>query len=314
LKGITVKRHIVFLSSLALTVSLAQTVGINVKHETGTLELKQPVKRIVALEYSFLDTLIALGVKPVGAAIGTQAGDRGAPPYLKPMLAGITETGSRAAPNLEVMLSLQPEVILADAFVHKALEPNLKMIAPTAMFNSRRGSYDDLQTQTLEIGRIVGRESVAKTLIAEQTRLVDKARAFAKKNAPSFVAAVATPKSLTLHSTESFIGSLLERLGRKNAVKPQGANTQFEVSLEGLVALNPNVLVLFTAADEQPITLEWAKNPLWQKLEAVKRNRVYTFDRDLWTRSRGPIALKRIVAQAINSGLLADAAPQKEIR
>jgi iron complex transport system substrate-binding protein len=41
---------------------------------------------------------------------------------------------------------------------------------------------------------------------------------------------------------------------------------------------------------------------------------VYTFDRDLWTRSRGPIALKRIVAQAINSGLLADAAPQKEIR
>ncbi len=301
------KRSFVVLSSLALTAVLAQTSVVSIKHETGVLELKQPAKRIIALEYSFLDTLIALGVKPVGATIGTQAGDRGAPPYLKPMLDGITETGSRAAPNLEVMLSLQPEVILADAFIHKTLEPRLKAIAPTVMFNSRRGSYDDLTTQTLEIGRLVGREGTAKTLIAEQARLVDKARAFAKKNAPSFVAAVATPNSVTLHSTESFIGSLLERLGRKNAVKPQGANTQFEVSLEGLVALNPSVLVLFTAADEQPITLEWAKNPVWQKLEAVKRDRVYTFDRDLWTRSRGPIALKKIVAEAIDSGLLADA-------
>jgi ferric citrate transport system substrate-binding protein len=307
-------KRLLLLSSLALTVAVAQTVSVSVKHETGTLELKQPAKRVVALEYSFLDTLVALGVKPVGAAIGTQAGDRGAPPYLKSMLEGVIETGSRAAPNLEVMLSLKPEVILADAFVHKTLEPNLKSIAPTAMFNSRRGSYDDLQTQTLEIGRLVGREGVAKTLIAEQTRLVDKARAFAKKNAPTFVAAVATPSSLTLHSTESFIGSLLERLGRRNAVKPQGANTQFEVSLEGLAALDPYTLVLFTGADERPITLEWAKNPLWQKLEAVKRNRVFTFDRDLWTRSRGPLALKRIVAQAIDSGLLADAAPRKEIR
>ena len=292
------------LSSLIL--AQAQTNSFSIKHETGTYTATQAAKRVVVLEYSFLDSLIAVGVSPVGAAIGTQAGDRGAPPYLRPLLTGITEVGSRAAPNLEVMLRLKPDVIVADAFVHKTLEANLKAIAPTIMFNSRRGSYDDLQSQTLELAKLVGKEVLAKRLLEEQARLIQKAKAFANPKAPSFVAAVATPTSLTLHSTESFIGSLLERLGRKNAVKPQGTASQFEVSLEALITLNPATLALFTGSFEKPITEEWAKNPLWQRLEAVKRNRVFVFDRDLWTRSRGPIALKKIVAEAINSGLLAD--------
>ncbi len=303
----TLFRQFIVLSSLGLlAISSAQTNSISIKHESGTYTANQAAKRVVVLEYSFLDSLIAVGLPPVGAAIGTQAGDRGAPPYLRLLLGGITEVGSRAAPNLEVMLRLKPDVIVADAFVHKALEPNLKAIAPVIMFNSRRGSYDDLQSQSLELGKLVGKEALAKTLLEEQSRLIQKAKAFANSKAPSFVAAVATPTSLTLHSTESFIGSLLEKLGRKNAVKPQGTATQYEVSLEALVSLNPATLALFTGGDEKPITEEWAKNPLWQRLEAVKRNRVFVFDRDLWTRSRGPIALKKIVAEAINSGLLAD--------
>ena len=296
------------LASSLTALAIAQS-AITIKGETGLLELSQPAKRVVVLEYSFLDTLIALGVKPVGAAIGTQAGDRGAPPYLRGSLAGITEIGSRAAPNFEVALKLKPDVIVADSFVHKTLEAQFKQIAPTLMLNSRRGSYDDLMQQTIDLGRLVGRESLARRLVSEQQSLVAKSRAFASSTAPSFVAAVATPTSVTLHSSTSFIGSLLERLGRTSAVKPQGELSQFEISLEGLVAFNPATLVLFTGADEKPLTSEWAKNPLWARLEAVGRGRVYTFDRDLWTRSRGPIALKKIVAEAISSGLLADRQP-----
>ena len=296
------------LASSLTALALAQS-AIVIKGETGVLELTQPAQRVVVLEYSFLDTLIALGVKPVGAAIGTQAGDRGAPPYLRRSLAGITEIGSRAAPNFEVALKLKPDVIVADSFVHKSSEAQFKQIAPTLMLNSRRGSYDDLMQQTVDLGRLVGRESLARYLVSEQRSLIAKSKAFARKTAPAFVAAVATPTSVTLHSSSSFIGSLLERLGRKSAVKPREDLSQFEISLEGLVALNPATLVLFTGADEKPLTSEWAKNPLWARLEAVKRGRVYTFDRDLWTRSRGPIALKKIVAEAINSGLLADRQP-----
>ena len=153
-----------------------------------------------------------------------------------------------------------------------------------------------------------------KQLLADQQGLIRKARAFAKKNAPPFVAAVVTPKSFTVHSNQSFVGSFLEALGRKNALSPRGDQTQYELSLEGLVALNPQTLVLFTAPDETPITQEWKKNPLWQKLSAVQRGRVYVFDRDNWTRGRGPLALKLMVAQAIESRLLPDTAPPAAFR
>jgi ABC-type Fe3+-citrate transport system substrate-binding protein len=293
---------------LGLTL-LTSAAALTVKHERGTLELTKPAKRVVALEYSFVDTLVALGVPPVGAALGTQGGDRGTPPYLRARVAGVSVTGSRAQPSFEAIAAARPDLILADAFVHGETYPQLARLAPAAAFQSRRGSLDDLNAQTLAIGRLVGREALARQLLADQTALIHKARAFTRKAAPSFVAAVATPGSFTVHTSGSFVGSFLENLGRKNALGVKDNQTQYELSLEGLVALNPATLVLFTAPDEQPITRTWAASPLWQKLRAVQRGRVYEFSRDNWTRGRGPIALKLMVAEAIESRLLQDAAP-----
>lgn len=290
---------LLILSGLALA-------QIQVSHDLGTLSLEKPVKRVVALEYSFLDTLMALGIPPVGAAIGTQGGDRGVPPYLRSRVVGVTSVGSRAVPSLEAILALQPQVIIADTFVHKDLIPQLQRIAPVVAFSSRRGSFDDLNKQVLEIGRLVGREAQAQKLLQDQERLLLKARAFANPKAPPLLLAVATSDSFTVHSSESFIGSLLERLGRKSLAKPQNNQTQYQVGLEGLVALNPATLVVFTAPDETPIVRSWARNPLWSRLEAARRGRVYEFDRDNWTRGRGPLATRFILAELIESGLLVD--------
>lgn len=298
------------LSATALSVATAVTV----KHELGSTDLKAPAQRVVALEYSFIDTLVALGVKPVGGSLGNQGGDRGAPPYLAPRVKDVPATGSRAQPSLEAIAASRPDLILADAFVQKDLYPQLAKLAPTAAFHSRRGSLDDLNAQTLSIGQLVGREKAARQLLADQKTLIGKAKAFTKKSAPAFVAAVVTPKTVTVHTDQSFVGSFLEDLGRKNALKVKGDQTQYDVSLEGLVAMNPQTLVLFTAPDETPVTETWRKNPLWQKIPAVARGRVYVFNRDNWTRGRGPLALKLMVRQAIDSRLLQDAAPAGEFR
>lgn len=304
-------RKFVVLTALAF---LSAASGVTIKHDMGTLDLKTPAKRVVALEYSFVDALIALGLPPVGAALGNQAGDRGAPPYLAPRTAKIPATGSRAQPSLEAIAASRPDLILADAFVQKDIYPQLAKIAPTAAFQSRRGSLDDLNAQTLAIGQLVGREAAAKQLLADQKSLIGKAKAFTKKGAPAFVAAVVTPKTFTVHTNESFVGSFLEDLGRKNQLKVKDGQTQYEVSLEGLLALNPQTLVLFTAPDETPITEAWQKNPLWQKLSAVQRGRVYQFNRDDWTRGRGPMALKLMIKQSIDSRLLQDAAPTGQFK
>lgn len=296
-------------SALLLTLSLTPALALSVPHELGTAELKAPAKRVVALEYSFVDTLLSLGVKPVGAALGSEGGDRGAPPYLAPLTKDIPAVGSRIQPSLEKIAASKPDLILSDTLMHKEIYPALSKMAPTVSFESRHGDLNELNSQTLKIGQMVGREAIAKRLLADQKTLIQKARAFAQPKAPPFVVAVVTGKNVTVHTNESFVGSFLENLGRKNALKPRGSETQYQISLEGLVGMQPQSLILLTAPDEKPLTAEWQKNPLWQKLPAVQRGRVYTFNRDDWSCGRGPKALKLMIAQAIESRFLQDGAP-----
>lgn len=42
--------------------------SVEIKHDGGTTKIDKEPKRVVALEYSFVDALVALGVKPVGIA------------------------------------------------------------------------------------------------------------------------------------------------------------------------------------------------------------------------------------------------------
>lgn len=283
--------------------------SIQIEHERGTLTLAAPVERVAVLDYSFLDSMLALELKPVGAALDATGGDRGVPPYLAELAAGLESAGARPQPNLEKLVTLKPQVIIADAAAQADFYDQLNQIAPTVLFNSRRGTYDDLMQQLVAIGTMTGKAAEAQAVVDAQAQLVTTAKAQANVDAPPLVVAVATGEGLTVHSTTSFVGSLLEQLGRKNGVEPQADASQFEVSFEGLAALNPQTLVFFTGANEVPIVREWSQNPIWNQLEAVKRGRVYEFDRDLWTRGRGPIALKLIVNEAITSGLLGDDEP-----
>jgi iron complex transport system substrate-binding protein len=156
---------------------------------------------------------------------------------------------------------------------------------------------------------LVGKEEAGRRLAAEQADRVAAARAKAAANAGPVVVGVAVPASLTIHSSASFVGSLLHQLGRPNAVEPRQNMTQFALDFEAFTTLNPSTLVFFTGADETPIVRTWSRSPLWASLPAAQRNRVYEFDRDLWTRSRGIMALKLMIEEAVESGLLADTPP-----
>jgi ferric citrate transport system substrate-binding protein len=284
---------------------------LTIKHELGETVIAATPRKIAVLDYSFLDALISLQVDPknIGAALDTTGGDRGAPPYLREYVKDVTSVGSRPQPNFEALAVFKPDLIIADEFAQKDFYPRLAQIAPTIVYNSRLGTFDDLTAQYLEIGRILDKAARAQAQYNDLQTLVEKAKTLSKADAPPIVPVVATAKTVTVHSKTSFVGSLLERLGRKDAVEPKADASQFEVSLEGFITLAPARLVVFTAADEKPVIREWSTNPLWAKLDAAVQGRIYEFDRDLWTRSRGVIALRLIITEAIDSGLLADDAP-----
>src|SRR5919201_781080 len=66
----------------------------------GSVTIHGTPRRIVALEFSFVDDLTQVGLKPIGLADDN------------------TSVGLRATPNLETIASLHPDLIIADATRH----------------------------------------------------------------------------------------------------------------------------------------------------------------------------------------------------
>lgn len=78
---------------------------------------------MVVLELSFLDAVHNLGITPVGIA------DDNKKDMIKKLVGSsidYTSVGTRSEPNLEVISSLKPDLIIADAERHKNIYKQLK--------------------------------------------------------------------------------------------------------------------------------------------------------------------------------------------
>ncbi|KAF6582703.1 ABC transporter substrate-binding protein, partial [Paenibacillus sp. EKM205P] len=76
------------------------------------LTLDKPAQRVVVLEWTFTEDLIALGVQPVG-----NADNANYKVYVTPEAAldsNVVDVGTRNEPNLEAIASLKPDLIISN--------------------------------------------------------------------------------------------------------------------------------------------------------------------------------------------------------
>ena len=206
-----------------------------VSHELGETCFETPPERIVVLEYSFADHLGTLGVAPVGYAVDAM------PEYLTPYTegAGAEPVGTRKEPSLEAITALDPDLIIADLNRHEEIYNELSAVAPTLVFNSLRGSYEDQLAQFQEVARILDKEAEADAVLEDYTARFESVQAQTEGDLGAFVSGVLWSGGFTAHSDESFIGSFLERLGRDNALDVRGGETQYLLDLEGFSQRGP---------------------------------------------------------------------------
>jgi iron complex transport system substrate-binding protein len=259
-------------------------------------------QRIVTLEYSFVDHLGVLGFTPVGYAVDAP------PEYILEFTeeAGAQSVGTRAAPSLETIASLDPDLIIADLYRHETIYEQLSAIAPTVVYNSLRGSYQDQLDSFDDIAKIMNKEREADALIAGYDEAFAEAMNVTDPDAGNFVIGVLWPGGFTAHSDQSFMGSFVESLGRENALEPRQDETQFLIDMEGFASINPDTIAIMCSSADQTVLDEWQSSPLWQAFEAVKNDHVYVFDRNLWSKGRGLMAYHAILEDAVESGLLTE--------
>ncbi|MCY9187506.1 ABC transporter substrate-binding protein [Bacillus mojavensis] len=253
-----------------------------IQHEDGKTTVTGTPKRVVVLELSFLDAVYNLGITPVGIA------DDNKKDMIQKLVGSsidYTSVGTRSEPNLEVISSLNPDLIIADAERHKNIYKQLKQIAPTVELKSREATYDETMDSFKTISKALNKEKEGKEKLADHTKVINGLKAELPKDEDrSIVLGVARADSFQLHTSSSYDGEIFSMLGFTHAVKSD--NAYQEVSLEQLSKIDPDILFI-SANEGKTIVDEWKKNPLWKNLKAVKNGQIYDADRDIWTRFRG---------------------------
>lgn len=265
-----------------------------IKHEMGETEMKDTPKKIVTLELSFVDSLNALGIKPIGISDDNK----------KEMITKLvgqemdyTSVGTREQPNLEVISSLQPDLIIADAERHKGIYKDLQQIAPTIVLKSRESTYQENLYSFKTIAKAVNKEDAAEKRLSKHEKTIKELKAkLTVDSNMTVLPAVVRDTSFQAHTSSSYDGELLERMGLKNAIQQKQPHA--EMNLEQLVEIDPDVLLLANN-EGKLLTDEWKDNPLWKDLKAVKNGQVYSVDRDLWTRYRGVVSAEAIAKDTL---------------
>lgn len=267
--------------------------AVEITHDLGTTEVPDAPKRIVVLEYSFVDTLAAVGVAPVGIADDDKR-DSVVPAYIAAIGDDWTSVGTRKSPSLEVIASLQPDLIIADTSRHEAVYGALSEIAPTIAFDSLTGTYDVALQAAKTIAHAVGKDAEMEARLSEHTIKMEGFKAeIGDVSGWTAQFLIDNGEGIFLHSPVSYNGSLLAWFGFKNNMPTPDGHTYEEAivntSLEQLSEINPQLIIRGKYTDPG-LTDSWVGQPLYDNLEAVKAGHVYDVNAHEWSRLRGVIA------------------------
>lgn len=265
-------------------------------------------ERIVGLMEADVDALLALGITPVGSTNGR--GQTTPPRYMEEYLEDVTSVGQLNSPNLEVLLKLEPDLILFGGFTDEAVLAQLNAIAPTV--NTFK-TGEPWQEHFLRVAEILDMTEEAEAFIEAYEERVEEVQSELEEagldGATFIVARWGADGPQIMAPTLTFSSRVLLDLGLMGAPEipelQEGHPHSAPLSLESLRLLDVDWAFIGTLTpdgDAVEALEEALENPLFQALDVVKNDRVVLVDGSLWTSVGGPLAAMMVledVAEAI---------------
>nr|WP_228716961.1 iron-siderophore ABC transporter substrate-binding protein [Halomonas pellis] len=275
----------------------------------GDIEVPSAPERVVTLHEGALDTALAVGITPLGA-VTTRGGD-GVAHYIeahlddeRPAIVGVVREI-----NLEAVLSLEPDLILAPPQLPEAQYRLLSRMAPTVVPLSEGLGPELWRDETRLYAQALGREAEIDALLEQvDARAAEIAERTVADEAPSAVLVRWMPQGPMVLSDDLFTAGLLRAAGvaiHDAGLVQEGKPHSDTLSLENLSRVDADWLFLATLNEEGRDALEAAKmSPAFARLDVVARDQVVPVDGQLWSSASGPLA-----ALAILDGLDAALTP-----
>ncbi|WP_395673426.1 iron-siderophore ABC transporter substrate-binding protein [Inquilinus sp.] len=232
-------------------------------------------RRIAAIDWAMLETLVALGVEPVAAAELQLFRVDAVEPALPPT---VVDLGLRGSPNFELLTLLRPELILTSPYYtrHRAI---LETIAPTISLTFYQRGEPPLAkalAAVTELGRQLDLASRAEAVLAgvDQALAAGRDRLSGFAGRPTYVINIGDARHFRSFGRDSMFGDVLDRLGLPNAwTRPTRFSFAAPVPIEAL-AETPEARIVIVSDIPVEARASLAGSVLWNALPAVRQNRV----------------------------------------
>lgn len=302
---------IVFLFCSLMMVSAHGDGHIEVSDGDTTITLEQAATRVVALEWSYAEDLLALGVQPVGVA--DMAGYHKWVKVDLEFADSVEDVGRRQEPNLEKIAALQPDLIIVPRFRAAAIYDDLSAIAPVLAFNNYpsdgSSQFQRMITTFMTIATAVGKEEQASDVLARVENTfaeVSEHLADQDKAGAGFIITQAFTSSdvptMRFFTDNAMAVSILEQLGLENAWDDAAGAYGFStVGVESLGEIDADTLFFYIVQDDDNIFTGDEVSPLWDSLEFVQNGNAHPLGGDIWLFG-GPLSAE-ILAQVIHDSL-----------
>ena len=208
---------------------------------------------------------------------------------------GVEGVGTAYAPNFEAVLSLNPDLVIADSVIHAqpAILENLTGL-PAPVFMAGAGSYGDVLTALENLGVAFDLADEANQEIDRIQSAMDSAKAAAASDITAVVLIADRDNSLYAAKNTSFIGDVISEIGITKVAAEQPDGGPFPgfsaAPFETMLMWDPDFIFTITPAPEPAPRLSTLlpQIPPLRGLGAVRSSRVIELSNDLALRSPGP--------------------------
>ncbi|MEU3302502.1 iron-siderophore ABC transporter substrate-binding protein [Streptomyces sp. NPDC006678] len=286
----------------AEAITLTDASGAKVK-------LDGPAKKVIGTEWNVVESLISLGVDPVGVADvkGYTTWDTAVPLKNEPK-----DIGTRGEPSMDTIASLKPDLIVATSDLPPAAVKQLRKVAPVLEVRAADAADPIGQmTENLDlIAQATGTtEQAGKFKKDFEAKLAEGAKALADAGltntkyafADGYV--VSNQVSIRPYTSGSLIGAVNEKIGLKNAwtVKGDPSYGLAATDVEGLTKLG-DVQFAYIGSDgdkaSTPFAGVLAKDKVWTSLPFVKKGNVHRLPDGIWMFG-GPESMNKYVDSVV---------------
>ena len=187
--------------------------------------------------------------------------------------------GTLLQANIEKIVSLKPDLVLATSLTRPRQVAKLKRLGINVVQFTQPANFDEISEQFIKLGQLIGREERARHIVHEARRAIETIRQKTAGRSKKKVFLQVGTRPLFSSVEDSFTNEFITLGGGKNIAK---GSLQGVYSREKVIAQNPDLIIIAIMGTEgvagEKEQQKWMRYP---SISAVKNNNIHIVDPNL---------------------------------